>query len=231
MTALVSNPITTLYDARRITPGDPEWPDQLDQLDPPVRELWISGTGNLREALATSIVVTGARASTNYGNTVAAEIAGELAAKGWTVITGGSFGIDAAATRAALTGTVPTVIVAGSGLNHIHPVAHTDLFASVLAAGGLIISAQAPDARGLKAGFERRNQLLGVLASGVVIVEAARRSGTSRIVDTAEAMGAPVFAVPGPVTSMVSAYPHKLIREDRAILTTNAADILEEYGQ
>lgn len=226
----VSNPITALYDARRITPGDPEWPDQLDRLDPPVAELWISGTGNLHELLATSIVLTGARASTSYGNHVATEMGADLAAEGWTVVTGGGFGIDAAATRGALCHRKPTIIVAGTGLNTVYPAAHTSLFAAVLAAGGLIITEYAPEATGRKASFQRRNELLGVLTNGVVIVEAAARSGSRTVAHAADAIGATVFAVPGPITSMLSVTPHHMIREGRAILATCAIDVIEEYA-
>jgi len=224
-----TNPITALYDPRRITPGDPEWPDQLDQLDPPVTELWISGTGNLHDLLTKSIVCTGARAATSYGAHVSTEISADLTAEGWTIVTGGNFGIEAAATRGALSHRKPAVIVAGCGLNIMYPAAHASLFAGVLAAGGLMVSEYAPDTIGRKASFQRRSQLLGALTSGVVMVEAAQRTGTMATVNAAEAIGAPVFAIPGPVTSAVSATPHQLIRDGRAILATCAADIMEEY--
>lgn len=228
----ITSPLAALYDARRITPGDPEWPDQLNQLDPPVTQLWVTGTSNLHDVLTESITICGARASTSLGNLASQTIAGELAEQGWTVVTGGSFGIDAAATRGAIcVRKAPTVIVAASGLNHVYPSAHTALFASVLTAGGLIVSESDPDTRPNKTSFIRRNQLIGVMTSGVVMVEAANRSGSKATVHAAESIGAPVFAVPGPITSMVSRFPHELIRDGRAALVTSAADILEEFGR
>lgn len=230
-TSQITSVTAALYDARRIVPGDPEWPDQLDQLEPPVTQLWVTGTANLHDALTTSITICGARASTSYGNHVTTQIAHDLAEQGWTVATGGSYGIDAAATRGALSArNAPTVIVAPCGLNITHPTAHANLYAGVLAAGGLIVSEYDPDARPVKSAHQRRSQLLGVLTGGVVMVEAAQRTGSKATVHAAEAIGAPVFAVPGPVTSSVSHYPHELIRDGHAALITSAADIMEEYG-
>lgn len=226
----VINPIAALYGPRRITPGDAEWPDQLDNLEPPVAGLWVTGSGNLRDALVKSICCSGARASSSYGEHVATELGADLAARGWTVTTGGAFGIDAAALRGSLGHRQPAVIVVACGLNQVIPVAHASLFAEVLAAGGLMVSEYAPECRASSATFRRRSQLLGALARGVVLVEAAPRSSSNIVIETAEAAATPVFAVPGPITSPLSATPHTLIREDRAILATSAAQIIESYG-
>lgn len=226
----VNHPITALYGPRRITPGDAEWPAQLDQLEPPVTGLWITGTSNLRDALMKSMTITGARAAGELGVQVAAELGADLARQGWRIITGGAYGIDAAATRGALNHRTPVIIVAPCGLNQIIPAAHSALFAGVLAAGGLIVSEYSPDTFPTKETFWRRNQLIGVLSRGVVVVEAAFRSSSITVVEAAEAAGTPVFAVPGSIFSPLTAVPHKLIREGRATLVISATQIMESYS-
>lgn len=226
----VNNPITALYGPRYITPGDAEWPTQLDQLEPPVTGLWVTGTSNLRDALTKAICVSGARAAGSAGEETGTQLGSELASMGWTVVTGGSFGIEAAATRGALGHRTPVVIVAPCGLNQMHPSAHGALFAGALAAGGLMVSEHHPDdIRPNRNGLRRRNQLLGMLARGVVVVEAAARSGSTQVVAAAETARLPVFAVPGPINSPLTATPHQLIREGRATLITTAAQIVESY--
>lgn len=172
------------------------------------------------EALLSGPVVniTGARACTTYGERVTQDIAALVAMAGATVITGGSYGVDTMAIRGALTGGGKVVVVLASGLDRIYPAPNADLFDAVVAQGGAIVSTYPDDAVPNRTQFLERGQLMAEVADIVIIPEAATRSAALRSI---RAVGdVPVFAVPGPVTSMTSAGPHQLIREGRAQLIT-----------
>ncbi len=214
-------------------PGDDEWPGNLDLLDgvrlagqggPPLG-LWVRGTLALQE-LVGAVAVVGARASTSYGNHVATEFGADLGLAGRVVVSGLAFGIDAAAHRGALSARHPTVAVLANGVDAAYPVAHSSLMEGVLARGA-VISEAPPGCRPLKAAFLARNRLIAAMTEGVVVVEAAARSGARNTASWAAALGKHVMAVPGPVTSSLSVTPHRLIREATATLVTSVADVTE----
>lgn len=211
-------------DTRLIVPGDDEWPDAAQNMTCPPLALWIKGQADVGAALASSVAVAGARASTSYGEFVAAEMGSGITQAGITVLTGGGFGIDAAATRGALAiGGAPIVLQAG-GIGRAYPSAHTALFEAVASQGGAIVSEVAPDIAPTRSRFLRRNALLGWLSTGVVIVEAGTRSGSLATAQAAIEALHPVGAVPGPVTSMVSAGPHDLLARNVAYLVTSGRE-------
>ncbi|MGO9297877.1 MAG: DNA-processing protein DprA [Streptosporangiaceae bacterium] len=213
---------------RLVFPGDPEWPTQLDDLgDVRPLLLWLRGTSDLRFACLRSVSVVGARAATAYGGHVATDLAAALAGEGVTVVSGGAYGIDAAAHRGALAGGGLTVAVLASGLSYDYPRGHHELFAAIARQG--VMATECPPGRApTRPGFLIRNRLIAALSRGTVVVEAARRSGALNTAKHARELCRPLMAVPGPVTSDMSAGCHDLIRDWAVVCVTGAADVLEQ---
>jgi DNA processing protein len=170
--------------------------------------------------------MVGSRASTAYGDTVAAELAAELSESGRTVLSGGAYGIDAAAHRGCLAGRTPTVAILAGGLDEPYPAGHRPLFDRI-AEKGVMVSELAPGEHPTRVRFLARNRLIAAMTPGTVLVEAAARSGARNTVTWANVLGRIVMAVPGPITSATSITPHHLIREAEAVLVTRAVDVLE----
>ena len=147
-----------------------------------------------------AVAVVGARACTPYGEHVAAELASGLGDRGWTVVSGGAYGIDAAAHRGALAVDGPTVAVLACGVDVAYPAAHDGLLRSVRACGA-VVSELPPGARPTRRRFLDRNRVIAALGRGTVVVEAAIRSGALNTAGHAEELSRTVMAVPGPVTS------------------------------
>ena len=212
---------------RIVCPGEAEWPTQLDDLGAarPV-VLWLRGAADLRFSCLRSVSVVGSRAATAYGSHVATELSAELAGLGWTVISGGAFGIDACAHRGALAVEGSTVAVLGSGLDVGYPKGNADLFAAI-ASNGVLVSECPPDRSPTRPGFLVRNRVIAALSRGTLVVEAALRSGAINTARHARELNRPVMAVPGPITSEQSAGCHELIRESGAACVTGARDVLE----
>jgi DNA processing protein len=212
---------------RLVCPGDAEWPTQLDDLGggrPVV--LWLRGAADLRFACLRSVAVVGSRAATAYGTHVGTELAAEIAGYGWTVISGGAYGIDACAHRGALAVGGCTVAVLASGLSFGYPKGHDELFGTI-AGTGVMVSECPPERAPTRPGFLVRNRVIAALSRGTVVVEAALRSGAINTARHAHELNRPVMAVPGPVTSEQSAGCHELIRESGAICVTGARDVIE----
>ncbi|MGH3409153.1 MAG: DNA-processing protein DprA [Streptosporangiaceae bacterium] len=213
---------------RLVCPGDPGWPRQLDDLGAArPYALWARGTTDLRSMCAQSVAIIGARAATAYGKHVCGQVAADLAERGWTVVSGGAFGIDACAHQAALAAGRPTVAVLACGPDIAYPAKHRGLL-DAIAACGAVISEWPPGTRPARSRFLLRNRIVTALVSGTVVIETGVRSGTMAAARQAEELGRPVMAVPGPVTSATSAGCHELIRELSAICVTSAADIIRE---
>lgn len=212
---------------RIVCPGDPEWPTQLDDLGAarPVM-LWLYGTADLRFSCLRSVSVVGSRAATAYGGHVGGEISAALAERGWTVISGGAYGIDAAAHRGALAVGGCTIAVLASGLRFGYPKGHKDLFRAI-AGTGVLVSEHPPDQAPNRPGFLVRNRVIAALSRGTVVVEAAVRSGALSTARHAGELNRAVMAVPGPVTTPQSAGCHGLIRDAGAVLVTSAQDVIE----
>jgi DNA processing protein len=212
---------------RLICPGDPRWPEQLDELGQArPYALWLRGSADLSAACAQSVSMVGSRAATGYGVHVAGEIAADLGEEGWTIVSGGAYGIDAAAHRGALATRAVTIAILACGVDYPYPAGHADLFAAV-AAQGLVVSEWPPGRHPARLRFLVRNRVIAALTCGTVIVEAGERSGALNTARHAAELGKPLMAVPGPVTSPQSAGCHKIIREWGAGCVTRAADILE----
>ncbi len=207
--------------------GSPQWPTQLDDLaESTPFALWVLGAASLRLTALRSIAVVGARAATPYGESVARDWAAHLADAGSTIVSGGAFGIDAAAHRGAMDAGGMTICVVAGGVDVAYPRAHELLLARI-ADEGLIVS-ESPLGEGVRRRrFLSRNRIIAALTRATVVVEAALRSGTTATANAAAALNRPVLAVPGPVTSPASAGCHHLIREGGVILASCPEDVLD----
>ena len=216
--------------ARLVLPGAEGWPERLDDLgDARPLLLWVAGRDDLDGVTRRSVALVGARACSPYGETVTADLAAGLGDRGWTVVSGGAFGIDAAAHRGALAVGAPTVAVLACGIDLAYPTAHTNLLAAVRG-GGAVVSELPPGARPTRTRFLERNRVIAALTSGTVVVEAAIRSGARNTAGHADRLSRAVMAVPGPVTSAMSAGCHQMMRDEGAALVTSAADVVDQVG-
>ncbi|MFZ5871456.1 MAG: DNA-processing protein DprA [Actinomycetota bacterium] len=215
------------FGGRLVVPADAEWPERLDdlRLTTPVA-LWVVGPLALDAAVARSLAVVGSRASTAYGEHVAAEIGAGVAERGITVVSGAAFGIDAAAHRGALAAPGVTVAVLACGVDRYYPAAHEGLLRRI-AADGLVVAEVPPGSTPMRDRFLQRNRLIAALAGGTVVVEAAWRSGALSTASSAAGLGRPLGAVPGPVTSAASAGCHRVLRDFGATCVTDAAEAAE----
>nr|WP_304364657.1 DNA-processing protein DprA [Streptomyces marincola] len=214
---------------RFLCPGDREWPSQLDDLGPgrPIG-LWVRGPCSLRFVALRSVALVGSRACTDYGAYVAGDLATALAERGWTVVSGAAHGVDGAAHRGALAVGGSTVAVLACGVDVGYPAAHRELIDRI-ARSGLLVAELAPGAQPTRGRFVQRNRVIAALTRGTVVVEAAGRSGSLITARHARRLGRHLMAVPGPVTSGLSAGAHRLIRGE-ATLVRDAADIVELAG-
>ncbi|MCO5309659.1 MAG: DNA-processing protein DprA [Austwickia sp.] len=212
--------------ARLLTPADPEWPAGVDDLPIPPIALWVRGPLELGAVSGRSVAIVGARAATAYGESVAAELAAALGSRGYAVVSGAAFGIDAAAHRGALAVQAATVAVLAGGVDRPYPAANTRLLAQI-AAQGIVVSEAPPGAAPMKQRFLQRNRLIAAMTGGTVVVEAGLRSGSRNTAGTAAELCRIVMAVPGPVTSMSSAGCHEMIRCGLASLVTDADEVAE----
>ncbi|CAB4339652.1 MAG: DNA-protecting protein DprA [Actinobacteria bacterium] len=212
---------------RFITPQDLEWPALLRDLDcdQPVG-LWCRGQGNLADLSVKQIAIVGARAATSYGERMASAIASNCVQWAGSVISGGAFGIDAAAHRGALSSDGATVAVLASGVDVAYPSAHTGLFDRIVESG-LVISEAPPGTKAAKHAFLIRNRLIAALSQATVVVEAALRSGSLSTANWANALGRPVWGVPGPLTSASSAGVHAGIRDGTMCIVADENDVLD----
>jgi len=215
---------------RLIAPGDPEWPGQLADLgDDQPYALWLRGNADLRFSCLRSVAIVGSRAATAYGSYVAAEFAASVAARGWAVVSGGAFGVDAAAHRGALGADGVTVAVLACGVDVAYPTAHTDLFDAV-AAQGVLVSEWPPGRHVSRLRFLVRNRVIAALATGTLVVEAGQRSGAVNTARHARDLRRRLMAVPGPITSDLSAGCHHIVREWQGVLVTSAAEVTEHLS-
>ncbi|GAA4595337.1 DNA-processing protein DprA [Planotetraspora phitsanulokensis] len=216
--------------ARLVIPGDSEWPTQLDDLgDARPFGLWVNGRANLRFACLRSVAIVGARAATPYGVQVAAQLASELSGRGWTVVSGGAYGIDAAAHRGALGGGSPTVATLACGVDQCYPRAHEDLF-RVVRSQGVVVSEWPPGAHPTRPRFLVRNRVIAALSRGTIVVQAALRSGALNTATHAAGLNRHLMAVPGPITAATSEGCHMLIRSGKAVCVTSSDEVIDLVG-
>lgn len=208
-----------------VVPGD-RWPASLDDLT--VHRpacLWVRGNAAMvRAASGNSVAIVGARAATGYGEHCAMEIAGGLAHRGITVVSGGAYGIDGAAHRAALAMDGPTIAVLAGGADRLYPSGHEQLFRQIIDRGA-VVSEAPPGTAPTRWRFLQRNRNIASLANATVVVEAGVRSGSLNTAHHALTLGRPLGAVPGPITSSASRGCHGLLRDAGAVCVTSVDDV------
>jgi DNA processing protein len=227
--------------ARYVVPGDPDWPASLLDLDlrrrthdasrwsPAPLGLWVRGDAALAGVTERAVAIVGSRAATAYGEQIARDLAFGCAGSGWTVVSGGAYGIDAAAHQGALARGKPTVAVLAGGVDRLYPSGNRQLLREI-ADSGLVVSEAPPGAAPTKSRFLVRNRLIACLAAGTVVVEAALRSGSLSTARWARDLGRSVMGVPGMVTSMASAGVHELLRQRESVLVTDSAEIVAQVA-
>jgi DNA processing protein len=206
--------------------SQPAYPRLLKEIHDPPGVLFVRG--QILPADATAIAIVGTRHATQYGLTQAQRLASGLSRAGLTIVSGLARGIDAAAHRGALSANGRTIAVLGGGVLNIYPPEHDELAAEVIERGA-IVSESPPRAPALGGTFPQRNRIITGLCLGVIVVEAAERSGALISARHAMEQGREVFAVPGRVDSRASHGCHRLIR-DGAKLVQCVDDVLEELG-
>jgi len=226
---------------RLVTPEDAEWPawrmvgfagEHAPSARAPIAPvaLWVRGGGRLDEVTDRAVAVVGTRAISGYGEHVTAELCHDLAADGWTVVSGAAYGVDGAAHRAALAAGGITAAVLAGGVYRPYPSGHEALLRRIMV-DGVVVSEYPPGTPPARYRFLARNRLIAGLGEGVVVVEAGWRSGARSTATWAGALGRAVMAVPGPVTSLGSTGCHRMIRLGEAELVTSAAEVTERVGR
>jgi DNA processing protein len=225
---------------RLLTPGCAEWPHLAlqafggatgrprAQTQPPM-VLWAIGPERLVDVTERACAIVGTRAASAYGEHVASDFAAGLVERDVAVVSGGAYGIDGVAHRTTLACEGLTAAVLAGGIDVFYPKGHETMLRRI-GEQGLLLTEYPPGVRPARHRFLARNRLVAACSGATVVVEAGLRSGAASTAAWAKALGRPVCAVPGPVTSAASAGCHVLLR-DGANLVTRAADLVEYVGR
>ena len=205
-----------------------ELPSLLRTIHDPPKCLYLRGQGNPAVLAGPAVAIVGARACSPYGKQVARMLARELAAAGIVVVSGLARGIDGEAHRGALDGEGTTVAVLGCGIDRDYPASHSKL-AQTIAERSLLVSEYEPGVEPAPWRFPARNRIIAGLCAATVVLEARDRSGALITAGFALEEGREVFAVPGDITSPLSAGTNALLRLGATPLTA-AADVFEALG-
>ncbi|MCH1882766.1 DNA-processing protein DprA [Agrococcus sp. ARC_14] len=212
---------------RLLTRADEHWPLAIDDLGPHApAALWVRGDPAALAACDRSAALVGSRASSGYGELVTGQLAAGLVGRRFAIVSGGAYGIDGTAHRSTLASGGTTVAVLAGGLDRFYPAGHDELLQRVVATGCVIAEAPSgvPPTRWR---FLARNRLIAALASATVVVEAGQRSGSINTAGHAAALGRPLGAVPGPVTSGSSTGCHRLLRDYGAAVIERPEHVVE----
>lgn len=210
-----------------VTRSDSVFPQPLREISDPPIALFVRGT--LPADWSRAIGVVGTRKVTAYGRQVTEKIVRDLVSSGCLIVSGMAKGVDGIAHRMAIEAGKPTVAVLGCGVDICYPPEHKDLYFQIIETGGAIISEVSPGHTVLKGLFPARNRIISGVTLGVVVTEGAEDSGSLITARNAAEQGRDVFAVPGPITSYLSAGPARLIKQGAKMVTT-VEDILEELN-
>jgi DNA processing protein len=214
-----------------MTPFDPNWPEQLNDLGlhSPFA-LWVRGNSSALGKLKHSVSIVGSRGATSYGEFATDSMVSSLVPAGFSIVSGGAYGIDGIAHRSTLALRGNTVAVMAGGLDKFYPSGNSDLLRRVSQTGA-VISEVPPGTIPSKWRFLQRNRLISALGQSTLVIEANWRSGALNTVSHCERLERAIYAVPGPITSPKSAGTNKLIAEGRAQLVVDGDDLLEHLGQ
>lgn len=205
---------------------DSDYPYYLKQISSPPLVLYAKG--NLELLHQESIAIVGTRIPTDYGKSIAFDFSCQLCSSGLCVVSGLAKGVDTAAHKGALSVAGSTVAVLGSGLNYIYPRQNNKL-ADLIFEKGLVVSEYPLNTAPLASNFPRRNRIISGLSRGVIVIEAAQRSGALITANFAVGQNREVFAVPGRINDFQSKGPNSLIKEG-AKLVDSIEDVLEELN-
>ena len=227
---------TALYKINKVggfvmTPSDSDWPEQLGDLEKHAPfALWVRGSSSALGLLEHSVSIVGSRGATSYGEFATDSMVSALVPKGFSVVSGGAYGIDGIAHRSTLALRGNTVAVMAGGLDRFYPTGNSDMLRRISQTGA-VISEVPPGTIPSKWRFLQRNRLISALGQSTLVIEANWRSGALNTVSHSERLERPIYAVPGPITSPKSAGTNKLISENRAQLVIDGNDLLEQLGQ
>lgn len=205
---------------------NPRYPRLLREIPDPPAVLYVRGSGS-KINLEKTIAVVGTRHMTTYGRDVTKKLVTDLVGRGYTIVSGLAYGVDAVAHQAAIDAGGKTIAVLGCGIDIIAPSVNTDLYWRIVRGHGAIVSEVPPGVRTDKRRFVTRNRIISGLSLGVLVTEGAKKSGSLITASYAAQQGREVFAVPGPVTSMYSGAASFLLKNG-AKLVESADDIIEE---
>lgn len=206
------------------------YPQKLREISSPPQQLFSVGDSSLLDIEdGVYVAIVGTRSPSMYGHEMTYKIASELAAAGVIIISGLALGTDALAHKAAVDQGMPTIAVQARGMDKIYPTENEKLGKQILEYGGLIISEYPAGTEAYKQNFIARNRIVSGLSDGVLITEAAAKSGTVHTAKFARDQNKRMMAIPGNINSFKSAGTNNLIR-DGATLITGASDVLLELG-
>ena len=226
-TALIALRQAARFGARLLIPDDALWPERLNDLDwHAPSALWVRGTDAALAGIVDGIALVGARAATGYGEHITMEASAGLVDRGYTIVSGAAYGIDGMAHRAALASQGLTVAFLAGGVDRFYPSGHDSLLTRIVE-NGAVISELPCGSPPTKWRFLQRNRLIAAASLATIVLEAGWRSGSLNTAGHAAALGRPLGAVPGPVTSAASAGCHRLIRDYDAVCVTNPDQMAE----
>ncbi|SDW51920.1 DNA processing protein [Marininema mesophilum] len=208
-----------------LTVWDDDYPELLRELPQPPWILYLKGNGSLVKG--TCLAVVGTRKPTSYGKKATGMLIKETISQGWTIVSGMATGIDGEAHRAVLNDGGKTIAVLGCGVDVIYPKHHRLLYERIVKEG-LVLSEMPPGTKPHPGLFPQRNRIISGLSHGVLLIEAAERSGSLITADCAIEQGRDVFAIPGPITSEQSIGTNRLIQQGAKCILSGK-DILEEF--
>lgn len=215
-------------DVKYLTFEDDTYPELLKQIPDPPGVLFYRGNPKLFKS-EKLLAVVGSRKASTYACTALSNIISELKGTGLCIVSGMAEGIDAAAHKAALANSLPTVAVLGSGLNFIYPKSNKGLYNDIITSGGLVISEYPPDTEPRKHYFPERNRIVVGMCQSTLVGEAALRSGALISARLCGEYNRELLCIPGAVTNPNTEGIYKLIKEGAGVVT-KAQDILDANG-
>ena len=212
-----------------LTLTQPQLPIELSNLPHPVSKLYIEGSDFEALMSRPRLAIVGSRKITPYGREVTESLTASLAEKGVVIISGLAIGTDSVAHKACLDAGGHTIAVLPAGLEKIYPKQHSSLAEDIIKQGGALVTEYGPSTIPYPSNFLERNRIIAALSEGVLVTEAAVRSGSLNTASHALSIGKPVFAVPGNINNPLAAGCNNLIKAG-AIPVTCIQDVLDELG-
>jgi len=207
---------------------DPQYPQLLKEINDPPKQLYYRGDWD-EKIFNNCLAVVGSRRMTSYGKQITNKLVSEIASRGITIVSGFMYGIDATAHKTALDIGARTIAVMPCGIERIHPEYQTKLYADILENNGLIISEFEGNSLPAFWTYPKRNRIIAGLSKATMVVEAGLKSGSLITANLAKKYKRKVFAVPGPLTSVLSQGICQLIKQGEDVVTC-AGDVLEYYS-